>query len=219
MSLRLRGEDGELTPWVPADPLKVSIGVRTTKTAPTTFARTVATGHAAGGALKFLGYSLLLSKSAIDRRKGKFDLIVSDAPGSGIHLLVAPSTAEDCDGKTLPARGFTEWDFQYMCLKTHFRKPLAFSWEALSAARGELADLRSFSAALAGVSLEPSSRGVTGYLHRFREALQRDFDFPEALSCVWDGLRPGALSPGSRAAFLRATLPALDLGGGAESRS
>jgi hypothetical protein len=69
------------------------------------------------------------------------------------------------------------------------------------------------------VTLEVSSRGVTGYQHRFRETLSRDFDFPEALSCVWDGLRPGALSPGSRAAYLRATLPALGLDEPGEDRS
>ena len=101
--------------------------------------------------------------------------------------------------------------FYYLCLKTPRRSPLNAGPEALAAAREELRRLRDSERSLAGVSLEPSSRGVTGYLHRFRQALSADFDFPEALSCVWDGLRPGALSPGSKAALLRAALPALGL--------
>jgi len=75
-------------------------------------------------------------------------------------------------------------------------------------ARGARGASRSLGS-LAGVSLEPSARGRAGYLHRFRAALSKDLDLPEALACVWDALRPGALSPGSRAALLRETFPAL----------
>lgn len=173
-----------------------------------TAARVRATAAAVCGALEFLGYEPVDS--------GEADLRVSAVPGPGARLLVAAVAPEDAD---FAARGFSYDDFHYLCLKTHPRKPLAFSWEGLEAARRELADLRGFSRALAGVTLEPSSRGVTGYQHRFREILSRDFDFPEALSCVWDGLRPGALSPGSRAAYLRATLPALGLSAALESGS
>lgn len=148
-------------------------------------ARARAVAAAARGALTFLGYEPA-------QGEGKPDLIVA----------LGPSTGEDfADSEEL----------HYLCLKTHPRKPLSFTREGLASARAELSDLKAFSRALAGVTLEPSSRGVTGYLHRFREALSRDLDFPEALSCVWDGLRPGALSPGSRAALLRAALPALGL--------
>lgn len=148
-------------------------------------ARARAVAAAARGALTFLGYEP-------SEGGGKPDLTVA----------LGPSTGEDF--------AYSE-ELHYLCLKTHPRKPLSFTREGLSSARAELADLRGYSRSLAEVTLEPSSRGVTGYLHRFREALSRDLDFPEALSCVWDGLRPGALSPGSRAALLRAALPALGL--------
>ena len=148
-------------------------------------ARARAVSAAARGALTFLGYEPA-------QGGGKPDLTV----------LLGPSTGEDCP--------YSE-ELHYLCLKTHPRKPLNVTREGLDAARGELLALKSSARSLAGVSLEPSSRGVTGYLHRFREALSRDFDFPEALSCVWDGLRPGALSPGSKAALLRVALPALGL--------
>jgi len=196
MSLRLLADDGSLAAWAPASPPRVRL------LAEPRGARTRAVAGAARGALAFLGFE------PADASAAPADLSVSSVPGPGPRLIVGPSSDEEPPFAT---RGFTDEDFHYLCLKTHPRKALAFSWEALGAARSELEALRASARALAGVTLEPSSRGLTGYQHRFREALSRDFDFPEALSCVWDGLRPGALSPGSKAAFLRAALPALGL--------
>ncbi len=133
-------------------------------------------------------------------------------PGPGAAWLRAAATeGVGFDAAALAARGFSPDDFHYLCLRTHYRTPLSFSWEALAAARADLAELRGLERGLADVSLEPSSRGRAGYLHRFREALSKDLGLPDALACVWDGLRPGALSPGSRAALLREALPALGL--------
>ena len=148
-------------------------------------ARARAVDAAARGALTFLGYEPAEGGASPD-------LIVALGPSTGEDLPYSP-------------------ELHYLCLKTHPRAPLSVSRDGLSAARAELGALQAAVRSLSGVSLEPSSRGVTGYLHRFREALSRDLDFPEALSCVWDGLRPGALSPGSKAALLRAALPALGL--------
>ena len=202
MSLKLRGMDGALAVWAPSAPPKVFLLVETKSAGPVTSARARAVAVAACGALEFLGCE------TVDAPAKTVDLRVSVAPGSGPRLLVAPSSIETAD---FTAQGFSFEDFHYFCLKTHSRKPLAFSWEGLAVARGELSDLRASARSLAGVTLEPSSRGVTGYQHRFREILSQDFDFPQALACIWDGLRPGALSPGSKAAYVRTALPALGL--------
>jgi hypothetical protein len=192
VSLKLRAVDGSLAAWAPAAPPKVLLFVEAKPAGPLTAARAAAAAAAVRGTLAFLG----------------FDSVDAPAKTADLRLLIAPASVEAAD---FASQGFSLADFHYYCLKTHPREPLLFSWDGLAGARGELTDLRASSRSLAGVSLEPSSRGVTGYLHRFRETLSRDFDFPQALSCVWDGLRPGALSPGSKAAFLRATLPALGL--------
>ncbi len=194
MSLRLRADDGTLSAWAPAAPPKASFVVEASGSGPLNAARARAATAAVRGTLTFLGYE------PVDSPKGRGDLRLSVA-------AVSPDRAD------FAARGFSPADFHYFCLKTHPRAPLAFSWEGLSAAHADLEALRGSARSLSGVTLEPSSRGVTGYLHRFREALSRDLDLPEALSCVWDGLRPGALSPGSKAALLRAALPALGLSG------
>lgn len=192
MSLRLRADDGTMSAWAPAAPPKARFVVEAARSGALNAARARAGAAAVRGALAFLGYE------------------PADAPAEDcdLRLSVALSSPEEAD---FASRGFSLEEFHYFCLKTHPRAPLAFSWEGLSASRADLAALRGVAQSLVGVTLEPSSRGLTGYLHRFREALSRDFDFPEALSCVWDGLRPGALSPGSRAALLRAALPALGL--------
>jgi hypothetical protein len=158
-----------------------------------------------GPALAFFG---LEAASGAELRLGGKD------PGPGrAWISAAPATGEDFfkPSGALVSRGFSPDDFFFLCLKTHYRKPLSCSWEALAAARSERGDLLASARSLEGVSLEPSPRARAGYLHRFREALSKDLDLPEALVCVWDSLRPGALSPGSKASFLRETLPALGL--------
>lgn len=202
MSLRLLDADGSLNAWAPSAPPRARVRAEAKGAGPLTYARARSVTAAACAALSFLGYE------AGEDRGAAADLSVSTSAGPGPRLFVAASSTEQGD---FESRGFSWREFHYLCLKTHPRKPLAFSWDALAEARAELSALQAAAGSLAAVTLEPSSRGVTGYQHRFREALSRDFDFPEALSCVWDGLRPGALSPGSRAAFLRAALPALGL--------
>jgi len=192
VSLKLRADDGSLAAWTPKAPPKVLLLVEAKPAGPLTDARAAAAGAAVRGTLAFLGY----------------EAVAASPKTAELRVLVAPASVETAD---FASQGFSLEDFHYFCLKTHPRKPLAFSWDGLAAARGELAELRSAARLLSGVTLEPSSRGVTGYQHRFREAVSRDFDFPEGLSCLWDGLRPGALSPGSRAAYLRVILPALGL--------
>ena len=199
MGLRLRAVDGSLTPWSPSAPPRAFVKVATTGAGRATAARARAVACAAHSALVFAGFE------PADGPASGADLLVPTAEGPGPRLYVAAASPE------LEPQDLAGEAFHYMCLKTHARLPLASSSEALAEARGELSELRAAAAELSGVTLEPSSRGVTGYSHRFREALLRDFDFPEALACVWDGLRPGALSPGSRAALLRAALPVLGL--------
>jgi hypothetical protein len=160
-------------------------------------------GEALADARRFLG---------LEPRHGSEIRVGGKDPGAAAAWLKAAPFDGDAPGEAaLAARGFSPDHFRFLCAKTHYRGPLAFSWEGLAAARTELSDLRASARSLSAVDLDPSSRGRVGYLHRFREALSRDFDLPAAVDCVWDGLRPGALSPGSKAALLRETFPALGL--------
>jgi hypothetical protein len=173
-------------------------------------ARERAVAAALESALTFLGFVPSIGR----------DIVVGGRkPGPrSAWLAVEPLHGEAPDAAALAARGFSAPDFDFFLAATHYRRPLAFHWTALAAARDQRLTLEAAARAHAEVAQEPSPRALAGYLHRFRESLSRDLDRPQALDCVRDGLRPGALSPGSRAALLRAALPALGLAGPAHSK-
>lgn len=198
MSLKLDGPNG--AEWSPAAPPKARVRADVAGASPALAARVGATSRAASYALAYLGYH------PVPVAGGEADLVVSASPGEGARLLVGPVEAADGvePGRDAPA-------FYYLCLKTGARKPLVLSLAALGSAKREAGELWAAAAAHASVSVEPSSRGFAGYQLRLREALSKGLDSAEALATLWDGLRPGALSPGSRAALLRAALPALGL--------
>lgn len=122
-------------------------------------------------------------------------------PGAGtVWVRVAPETGTG-EPKALA----------YLRLKTRYSAPLRADAASLSAAAADLARLKDVEASLRGAPDAASSRAVAAYLHRFRDALSKDYDAPEALACLWDALRPGALSPGSRLALLREASPVLGI--------
>ncbi len=132
-------------------------------------------------------------------------------PKAGLWLRPGPLTGAPSEAD-LRSKGFAPEDWSLYLARTSYRAPLAFSWDALSAARGERAELRAIAQGLADAPAESSSRGVVGYRKRFADRLADGLDRSGALDAVWDGLKPGALSPGSRAGLLRLADPVLALG-------
>jgi hypothetical protein len=151
---------------------------------------------------------------AVDENASKADVAVAgEQPRSGLWVRPAPIAAKELpEPQARRDKGFLEADFHLLMVKTHYRTPVRFSWEALAAAREERLELASIAKSLAGAPAEASSRGLVGYSHRFRDCLGKDLDVAGALGALWDGLKPGALSPGSRAGLLRAADPVLGLG-------
>ena len=187
---------GEIREFRPAAP--PAVGVESAASGP----RERETAAALERALAFLG---------LEPRAGGELRVGGDAPRPGaLWLKVAPLEGA-FEERELASRGFESADLLYLCLRTHYRKPLAFSWDALARARSERLGLLDSLRSLSTLSLEPSPRGFPGYLQRFKLDLSRDLDTPGAVDCLWDALRPGALSPGSKAALLRTCLPALGL--------
>lgn len=108
--------------------------------------------------------------------------------------------------KVAPAEGEGDGEaWRFLCLETPYRRPLRPNKEAVEAAGARLERLRALARGLAashgGAGASP--RGLAVYLQRFRERLADDLDTAGALGIVWDGLRPGALSPGSQLGLLR----------------
>ncbi len=84
----------------------------------------------------------------------------------------------------LARRGFEPLAFRYFTFSAHYRKPLSFSLEALTAAQNALKNLR---AAVRG--WDKPKVGCAEFEQRFAEAIADDLDMPRALAVVWDLVR------------------------------
>ena len=112
----------------------------------------------------------------------------------------------------LEGRGYAPLAFRYLCLMTHYRSKLNFTWEGLEAAQNALKRLRKFARGVSGDGSEqlgklgepdgqtarrsdilehrrteaPSYFEFSEYHQRFKEAINDDLNTPQALAVVWD---------------------------------
>ncbi len=87
-------------------------------------------------------------------------------------------------------QGYTGRQIRYFLLRTHYRKPLHFSWEALKAAQKALRNLDVFLLLLArepsGQTSHPVSKDTEHFLEAFLEALRDDLNISAALAALFD---------------------------------
>lgn len=84
-------------------------------------------------------------------------------------------------------KGFDPLALRYFYLTAHYRKPLNFTWEALSSAQNALNELRTAISNLKRSSISPEKLGkVEAYQKKFTEALIDDLNLPQALAIVWE---------------------------------
>lgn len=167
---------------------------------------------AAESALSYLGLQL----SAVRDAREEVDIHLSLREPAGRALLWLkpdPRVEGEGDPASLRARGFDDDILALAFLREGYRKPLALTAAALEAAREDVLRLRATASYLRSSrgGTAPNVQALTGYKKRLRDALARDLDFPDSLACLWDALRPGALSPGTQLAFLKEASAALDL--------
>jgi len=74
--------------------------------------------------------------------------------------------------QTVVDKGYSPLDFRYLCLLTKYRKPLEFSWDALSAARKARFSLK---------NLIPSGENTKKVYEPIKQALLDDLNTPKAL--------------------------------------
>jgi cysteinyl-tRNA synthetase len=103
--------------------------------------------------------------------------------------------------KLLMDKGYDPLDYRFMCLGTHYRKRLLFSWEILDQAKNaferlknkiaELVDYAGYgSSSSAGQNLSiGGNSALNEYRQRFLEAINDDLNMPEALAVMWDIFR------------------------------
>src|ERR1700722_17559434 len=100
--------------------------------------------------------------------------------------------------RVLEEQGYDPINFRYLCLGSHYRSQLKFSFEALDAARNACETLRNkladWAACPAGDALEAGRSVAVAHADRFWAALRDDLDTPVALSALWGALRDERLS-------------------------
>ena len=94
--------------------------------------------------------------------------------------------------QTLADKGYSPLDYRFLCLGTHYRKRLLFSWELLDQAKVTLGRLRqnlyrlkdsSDSSDLSDLS------DLSDYQNDFMEAINDDLNMPQALAVLWGVVR------------------------------
>lgn len=87
-------------------------------------------------------------------------------------------------------RGYDPLAFRYLCLNTHYRIQLNFTWQALEAAQTALERLREHVRnARENGGDSAQGRIIPEVRERFLEAINDDLNVPQALGVVWDFVR------------------------------
>lgn len=127
--------------------------------------------------------------------------------------------------KTLMDNGYSPLDYRYLCLGTHYRKRLLFSWDILDQAKVTYGRLKqnilrlkdsSDSSNLSDLSDEAQKHKID-----FTEAVNDDLNMPQALAVVWGVVRDESLTPAQKLALLYDfdKVLGLDLAGAQEEKS
>lgn len=82
--------------------------------------------------------------------------------------------------REIEERGFNPLAFRYLCLTTHYRSEMNFTWEAFDAAQRALDHLYSEVS-----TWDPPEIGCAEYDQEFLKAINDDLDLPKALTIVW----------------------------------
>jgi len=93
----------------------------------------------------------------------------------------------------LEEKGFSPLSFRYLCLLTHYRKPLEFSFESLEMAQNSYERLKNIVLNL-DRSQKKNKKNIENAAKQFLEIINEDLDSSRGLSFLWEILRDERLS-------------------------
>ncbi|MFA6215847.1 MAG: cysteine--tRNA ligase [Patescibacteria group bacterium] len=114
---------------------------------------------------------------------GEFLVIDSGRMGKSEGNLIILQTAID--------KGFDPLAFRYLCLQTHYRQKLNFSWEALQAAQNGLVELKNKIRALGIIEKMVKGKIIKSFKRKFVLAINDDLNLPKALAIIWELTKSG----------------------------
>ncbi|MFA6947740.1 MAG: cysteine--tRNA ligase, partial [Eubacteriales bacterium] len=89
----------------------------------------------------------------------------------------------------LMERGYDPLDFRYLCLNSHYRQKLNFTFEAMDGAKKSLSNLRAAAARHRGANEAYDSERLNALKAEFDESIADDLNIPKALGDVWSMAR------------------------------
>ncbi len=93
-------------------------------------------------------------------------------------------------------KGLNPLAYRYLCFTTHYRTPLAFSWEALEGANAALGSLYDAVRALKEKNVAPEKEftGVAADIkNKFLDDINDDLNMPKALAVLWEVVKSASL--------------------------
>lgn len=100
--------------------------------------------------------------------------------------------------ETLIKHGYTPLDYRYLCLGTHYRKRLLFSWEILEQAKTAMTRLKQNIQQIRDDAKknfdERDASMPEGEREKFLEAVNDDLNMPQALAVLWGVVRNDKLT-------------------------
>jgi cysteinyl-tRNA synthetase len=114
------------------------------------------------------------------------------------NTKMAKSAGDVLRLQTVMAHGYDPLAFRFLCLHTHYRTPLHFTWESFDGVVTALHRLRT--AACAGGA--PGAMDA-GHLTRFTAQINDDLNMPRAVALTWELLRSDLPPPTKQATLLQ----------------
>lgn len=108
---------------------------------------------------------------------------------------IAKSDGNSITLSTLVEKGFSPLEYRYWLLTSHYRSPVNFSYEALSASRQALTRLKKL------LFIEwADERGKLNahYQKQFLDIINNDLDTPKAIALIWDITKDESCTQGDR---------------------
>lgn len=91
--------------------------------------------------------------------------------------------------QTMITKGYNPLAYRFFCLGTHYRIPLAFSWEGLENAKNAYERLKNIVLDLKTKKDSNKTDSFDSYKAQFLDSVNDDLNMPEAVSVLWAALR------------------------------
>ncbi len=125
------------------------------------------------------------------------------------NTKVSKSLGNTINLRHLIDRGFTGEDYRYWLLTAHYRSPVNFSWEALTAAKQALFRLRRF---MYEDYKQKAGRPDEEYVSELRVHISNDFDTPAVIALLWQITKDDRLDNPTKCATIHVIDSILDVG-------